>query len=181
MTDIIFCHSGLFFTLLSPYEPRKSKFWKNEKNTWWYHFTNVYHKWQSYDVWFPRYRVQETEFFCHFGLFFAHLPTNNPKNQNFEKMKKPPEDIIILQRCNINGNHVMYGSWDTKCNRQIFLSFWNIFCPITPLTTQKIKILKKMKEKLRDITILTMYTKNDIHMMYDSWNMERDGHNFLSF
>ena len=26
--------------------------------------------------------------FCHFELFFAHLPPNNPKNQNFEKMKK---------------------------------------------------------------------------------------------
>ena len=25
---------------------------------------------------------------CHFGLFFALLPANNPENQNFEKMKK---------------------------------------------------------------------------------------------
>ena len=34
-----------------PYGPGKSKFWKNKKNTSYYHFTNVYHKWQSYDVW----------------------------------------------------------------------------------------------------------------------------------
>ena len=33
----------------------------------------------------------------HFGLFFALLPPNSPKNQNFEKMKKVPGDIIILQ------------------------------------------------------------------------------------
>ena len=33
--------------------------------------------------------------FCHFGQFFAFLPTNNPKNQNFEKMKKTGEDIVI--------------------------------------------------------------------------------------
>ena len=33
--------------------------------------------------------------FCHFGLFFALLPPNNLKNQNFEKMKKMPRDIII--------------------------------------------------------------------------------------
>ena len=50
--------------------------------------------------------------FCHFRPFFAFLPPfpNNLKNQNFEEMKKPPGYIIILQRCNINGNHIMYGS-----------------------------------------------------------------------
>ena len=32
-----------------------------------------------------------------FGLFFALLPPNSPKNINFKKMKKnPPGDIIIL-------------------------------------------------------------------------------------
>ena len=35
--------------------------------------------------------------FCHAGLFFALLPPMDPENQNFEKMKKIPEDIIILQ------------------------------------------------------------------------------------
>ena len=76
-TEIIFCHSGLFFALLPPYGPRKSKFWKNEKKpTRYYHFTTVYHKWKSYDVWFLRYGVQQTKFFshlilCHFGPFFA--------------------------------------------------------------------------------------------------------------
>ena len=39
-----------FYPLMGP---RKSKFWKNEKNTWiYYHFANAYHKWQSCDVWF---------------------------------------------------------------------------------------------------------------------------------
>ena len=27
------------------------------------------------------------------------LPPNNPENQNFEKMKKTPGDIIILHKC----------------------------------------------------------------------------------
>ena len=31
--------------------------------------------------------------FCHLGQFFVVLPPNNPKNQNFEKMKKLPRDI----------------------------------------------------------------------------------------
>ena len=45
-----------FWTVFYPFTPyglRKSKFWKNEKTTWtYYHSTQVYHKWQSYDVWF---------------------------------------------------------------------------------------------------------------------------------
>ena len=40
----------------------------------------------------------------------------------------------------------MCGSWNMKCDRHNFLSFWAIFCPFTPLTTQKIKILKKWKK-----------------------------------
>ena len=54
--------------------------------------------------------------FCHFGLFFVLLPPNNPKNQNFEKMKKKkqktkkPRDIIMLHMFTINDNHMMYGS-----------------------------------------------------------------------
>ena len=32
------------------------------------------------------------------------------ENQNFEKMKKVLEDIIILQVCTVNDSHMMYGS-----------------------------------------------------------------------
>ena len=46
---------------------------------------------------------------CHYGLFFAILPPNNPKNQNFEKLeKKTPGDVIILHICTINDNQMMY-------------------------------------------------------------------------
>ena len=48
--------------------------------------------------------------FCHFGLFFAILPPNNLKNQNFEKLEKKPEDIIVLNMCTINENQMMYRS-----------------------------------------------------------------------
>ena len=74
-TDRICCHSGPLLALLPPYGYRKSTFWKNEKNTWWYyHFTNVYHKLQSYDVWFLRYGMQQTEIFVILDHFFALLP-----------------------------------------------------------------------------------------------------------
>ena len=32
------------------------------------------------------------------------------ENQHFEKMKKTPEDITILQMYIINDSHMMYGS-----------------------------------------------------------------------
>ena len=49
--------------------------------------------------------------FCHSGLLFALLyPPINPENQDFEKMKQTPEDIIILKMCTMNDNHTMYGS-----------------------------------------------------------------------
>ena len=49
-----------------------------------------------------------------FWTIFARLehppPPKNPENQNFEKMKKPPGDIIILHKCTINDDHIIYGS-----------------------------------------------------------------------
>ena len=84
MTDRLFCHFGPFFALLShptpKYNNRKyQNFEKIKNNSRYYHFTHVYQKVQSYDVWFLR--AQQTE-------FFAHSPPTNLKNQNFEKMKK---------------------------------------------------------------------------------------------
>ena len=52
------------------------------------------------------------------------------------------------------------------------MSFSPIFCPLTLLTTQKIKILK-MKKTPGDI-ILHLCSTNDNHKMYGSWDMECD-------
>ena len=48
----------------------------------------------------------------HFGPFFALSPPNSPKNQNFEKVKKTPGDIIILHMCTKNYDQMMYNSLD---------------------------------------------------------------------
>ena len=93
--------------------------------------------------------------FCHFGPFLALLPCKNLKNQNFKIMKKPPGDTITLHICTINGNHMMYGSWDIEHDRPNFLLFCTMFCPFTPQKTKKIKILKKWKKHLE---ILSFYT-----------------------
>ena len=67
----------------------------------------------------------ETEFFCHFGSFFALFPPspNNPENQNFEKMRKASGDIIILRLCNKKHDHMMYAYSDMDCDRHNFFSF----------------------------------------------------------
>ena len=52
--------------------------------------TMMYHKWQSYDIWFLRYEVWQTEFFVILDHYLPFYPPNNLKNQNFEKLKKTP-------------------------------------------------------------------------------------------
>ena len=174
-----------FFVILDHVLPwtQKIKIFKKWKKPWrYYHFRQVYHTWQSYDVWFLRYGAGWTEFFVileHFSHFYPH---NNPKNQNFEKMKKPTGDIIILHRCNIDYNHIIYGSWDnTKHRGKNFVSFWTIICTFTPLTHPKNHNFEKMKKTHRYIVILFMNTINDSYMMHGSWDMESNRQIFLSF
>ena len=116
---------------------------------------------QSGDAWFLRYGVRQTEFFVIMDRFLPFYPPMDPENQNFEKMKKTLEDIIILQMFTINDSHMIYGFSDMECNRQNFLSFWTIFCPFTPLTTRKTKILKKLKKNpLRYYHFTQVYQKS---------------------
>ena len=127
----------IFFPFTTPLWAQKIKIFKKMEKTP-EDFTNIN---ESY-VWFFRHGVQRTGLFVIFNCFLPFYCPNNPKNQNFAKMKKLSGDIIILHRCNINDNNMMYGSWDTNHDRQNFLSFWTILCPFTTLTTQKIKIWK---------------------------------------
>ena len=146
-----------FYPTMDPENQNFQKKWKKHLKI----LSFYQYKWQSYDVWFLRYGMQQTEFLVILDCFLPFYPPNNPKNQNFEKMKKLPEDIIILHRCkcNINDNHIMYCSWDTKHDRQNFLSFWTVFCPFTSLTTQKIKILKNWKKHLEISSFYTSVPK----------------------
>ena len=42
-----------------------------------------------------------------------------------------------------------------RCN--CYFSFWAIFCPFTPLTAQKIKILRKWKNEKKHLEISSFY------------------------
>ena len=86
-------------------------------------------------------------------------------------MQKIPGDIIILQMCTTNDNHMIYDSRDMERNRHIFLPFWNIFCPFTSLTTCKIK------KPAGDI-IFHKWTTNHDHMLHCFWDTTQNGCNF---
>ena len=51
------------------------------------------------------------------GYFLPFYPSNSWRNQNLEKVKKTPRDIIILHMCTKNYDQMMYSSWDMVCNR----------------------------------------------------------------
>ena len=63
-----------FWAIFPPFTPLlipKLKILDLKKSWRYYPITHVYHKWIWYDVWFLRCKAQQTEFFCHFGSFFA--------------------------------------------------------------------------------------------------------------
>ena len=49
-----------------------------------------------------------TEVFVFLDHNLPFYPTKNPKNLNFEKMKKTPGDIIILHKGTKNHDHMLY-------------------------------------------------------------------------
>ena len=60
-----------------------------------------------------------------------------------------------------------------ELNRQNFLSFWTIFWPFTPSTTQKIKILKKWKKHMEALSFYTSAPQMKITwcMVPEIWSM----------
>ena len=116
--------------------------------------------------------MQKTKFFVIMGPFSPFDPPHNWKNQNFEKMKKTPGNIIILHSCTTNSRHMMYGSWDIKCDWHNFLLFWAIFLPFYPAPANNAENLnfEKIKKASRGIIALYISTINKKNqMMYDSW------------
>ena len=90
---------------------------------------------------------------------------------------------FYIYMCTINEDRMIYGSWNIRWYRQKFLSFCAISCPFSPLTTKKIKILRLKRKKIHFINFINLYilTINDNHMMYGSWDIEREGQNFCHF
>ena len=132
-TTDFFVISGYFLSFYPPNNPENQNFGTMKKNSRRYHhFKHEHHRWKSYDVWFLRYGAQQTDFFSHFGLFFALLhppllPPNNPENQKFEKTKKTPGDIITLHKCTKKSwSYAIFSSDKTSDRCNCYFSFWAI-------------------------------------------------------
>ena len=129
------------FIILDHFLPFYLKIKILKKNLRRYHqFTLVYQTWQSYDVWFVRYKVQWTEFFVDYFLPFCPPPPHPDPLKTWKikifiewkKKKKNPGDIII---CTINTEmkiiwcmvHVIWSVTD-----RIFSHFRPVFVLLLP-------------------------------------------------
>ena len=178
-TDRIFGHFGPFFPFFPTNKLKNQNFEKTKKilrDIIFLHVSTINENLITYGSWDME--CDRQNFFSHFGPSFTLLPLYQSRKSKFwKKWKKRPWDIIILHRFTINDNHMMNGSWEMKCDRHIFVSFWEICLPFYPTKNSKNQNFKKLKEMLGD-NILHMCTTNYDHMMYGSWDMERDRHNF---
>ena len=80
----------------------------------------------------PEIRSTTDRFFSHFEPIFTLLLLSatpyhpfHPTTQRIKilkkwEKKKNATGIIILHKCTINDKHMIYGSWDINCNKQIF-------------------------------------------------------------
>ena len=96
--------------------------------------------------------MQRSEFFAILDHFLPFDPPNNPKNQNFEKIKISAGDIIILNLSTTNDNHMIHGSRDMKCNKQNLFVILGHFLPFYALNSLRNKNIKKMKQRPGNVT-----------------------------
>ena len=90
VTDIIFVILDHFLHFYPPMDQDNQNFEKNKKtpgNIIILNRCNINHN----HIWLLRYRAQQTEFFVILEHFLHFKPPKNPKNQNFEKLKKTLE------------------------------------------------------------------------------------------
>ena len=126
-----------------------------------------------------RYRIWQTEFFVILDAFLPFYPTNNTDNQNFEKMKKTPEDIIALNMCTINDNHIIYGAQEKQHERQFFvkLSHFMPFYSTNNLQNQNFEKNGKKRNAWRYYHFTYVY-HNGNHLIYGSWDIELNEQSF---
>ena len=81
-------------------------------------------------------------------------------------------------RSTINEDHMMYGSWDIRDDRQFFCYFGPFYCPFDSPNNPKNQIFEKMDKSLKILSYL-WYT-NDIiwYMLPEIWSITD---NFLLF
>ena len=114
--------------------------------------------------------------FCHSRPFFCTFTSSPVTTWKIKILKKWKNgDIVILHMCTINDNHMMYSSWDMKCEGQNFSVILERFLPFYSHNNPKNQNFEKLKKTPREIIILHKSTKNHDHILYGSWDMARNG------
>ena len=176
MQRTVFCHFGPFLPFDAPNNPKI--FWRNKKAC--LEILSFYIRVPqmiSYDAWFLRYRPQQTEFLVISGYFLPFYP-NNPENQNFEKIKKTPGGIIIL---NMSKNHIwcmIPEIWSTTDKIFLildhFLPFYTpLSAPLPPNNSENPNFEKKKKKHHVISSLYTSVPKNMIicYTVPEIWHM----------
>ena len=92
----------------------------------------MYHKLQSYDVWFLCYGVWQAKVFVILDHFLHLYPLTTQKIKILKKLKKAPWDIIILQKCTNNHDHMLYCSWVWHMTDVIVIFHFGLFFAFLP-------------------------------------------------
>ena len=151
-TDRILSHFSPFSCSFIPLTTRQNKLLKKRKKRLdiYHHFTKVWYKWQSHDVWFLRYEAWHN--FLLFWIIFCPFTTLATLRPKFSKKWKTRLEI---------------SSFYTSVTKAVIICFtvaliWNatdvfvvfhfglFICALTSLTARKIKNFKNW-QKLLDI------------------------------
>ena len=135
----VFVIFGHFLPFYPPNDPENQNFEKNDKNAWrYYPFTHAYHKWR-YDAWLLKYKLGD-KIFCHIEPFFALSPPWQPENKKKNTWR-------YYHFTHVHHKWQSYDKWFLRYGASQTELFF-IFCPFTPLTTEKIKTFEKWRKTL---------------------------------
>ena len=129
-TDWSFCHFRPFCCPFNTLTTQKIKILK---------------KWKNNQMMHGLRDIECNRVFCHFGPFFPFYPTNNLKNQNLEKMKKTPGNILILYLCTTMTTIRCMVPEIWSANGRLTSHFGQFFAHLPPLNNLENKILKIWK------------------------------------
>ena len=151
-TDRIFCHFGQFFAHLPSKKLKNQNFEKNRKK-----YLEILSFYTSVpkiriigytvtDIW----HVPDVIVIFHFRLFFALLPPWQPEKWKFHNNEKNTWRChrftpVYWKLFSYGILLLRYDAWEM----QLLFFILGYFCPFTPLTAQKIKILKKWRKHMR--------------------------------
>ena len=140
---------------------------KIEKNTWrHHHFTQVYHKRQSYDIWFLKYEVQQTELFCHPGPSFCPFPSLTAWKIQISKKKKKKKSLEISPFYTSVPKFMIIGYTVPEILHVTDNFHFGLYFSLLASNSPKNEKFKIIKKTPGDIIILHRCTKNHDHMLY---------------